>query len=162
MRRRYAVVLSALVLLAGGLAGCGERTPESRAEAPAAWEGGRIDSDSSPADPRLTVTIFPGGAAAVENAPEGQWVKTESGICVDATDGVYSGPAKWSWFHDTGLQLEYDDSAVIFWAWPGRFGSYDWAELKAVACRGERTWGLGLSCGTSGTREQPPCEAREE
>lgn len=121
------------------------------------WDGGRIDDQSSSSDPHMSLTISPEGVAELSNAPEGQWVQTDSGICWEDTGDLYSGQATWTWFKESGIEVKFEDSAVVFWAWPGKFGSYDWSEFKMVNCRGDRTWGMGLSCGTAGTVDLPPC-----
>lgn len=157
MLSRVALIVSAAALLTVGLTACGERGPESRPQPAAMWGGGRIDAESSSSDPEMSLTISPEGVAELSNVPEGHWVKTDSGICWDDTTELYSGDATWTWFGDSGIEVEFEDSAVIFWAWPGKFGSYDWSELKMVNCRGDRTWGMGLVCGSAGTVDLPPC-----
>ncbi|WP_162239418.1 hypothetical protein [Microbacterium sp. Leaf179] len=162
MLRRLAAIASATLLLTIGLAACGGRETESRPQPPAAWDGDRIDIDASETEPRMSLMISPGGSAKLTNVPEGQWVRTDSGICWDDTGEVYSGAATWDWFSETGIEVKFEDSVVIFWAWPGKFGSYDWSEFKMVNCRGDRTWGMRLTCGSAGTVDLPPCRVSSE
>lgn len=117
-----------------------------------------MDPNSGPSDPEMSLTILPEGVAELSNVPEGQWVQTDSGICWDDTADLYSGQGTWTWFKETGIEVKFEDSAVVFWAWPGKFGSYDWAEFKMGNCRGDYTWGMALSCGTAGIRELAPCK----
>ncbi len=158
MLRRSAALVSAALLLAIGLVACGAREPESRPQPSAAWDGGRIDEVAIEPEPRMSLTISSGGNAQLANMPEGQWERTDSGICWDDTGGLYSGPATWSWFAESGIEVKFEDSAVIFWAWPGKFGSYDWSAFKMVNCRGDRTWGMSLTCGSAGTVDLTPCK----
>lgn len=105
----------------------------------------------------MSLTISPEGDAVLTNVPEAQWVQTDSAICLDDTGDVYSGPATWTWFAESGIEVKFNGSAVIFWAWPGKFGSYDWSEFKMVNCRGDQTWGMSLTCGSAGTIDLTPC-----
>lgn len=159
VRTSSAPVFLIVLLAVFGLTACGERGPESRPEPATEWQGGRIDRAATATDLRMSVTISPGGTAELMNVPGGRWKRTDSGICWDESEDVYSGAATWSWFSDSGIEVRFEDSAVIFWAWPGKFGSYDWSELKMVNCRGDRTWGMSLSCGSAGTDDMPPCRA---
>lgn len=106
----------------------------------------------------MSLTISPEGVAELSDVPEGQWVKTDSGICWDDSGSLYTGRGTWTWFGDSGIEVNFGDSAVIFWAWPGKFGSYDWSEFKMVNCRGDRTWGMTLTCGSAGIVDLPPCK----
>lgn len=106
----------------------------------------------------MSLRILPNGKAELVNVPGGQWTRTDVGICWDETGEVYSGPATWTYFGEQGIEVEFDGSDVIFWAWPGKFGSFDWAELRMFNCSGDIEWGMALSCGSAGLEDLPPCK----
>lgn len=146
-----------LAILALVMTGCSERGPESRPQPPAQWDGGNISPDAPLDDRSMSLRILPDGEAELVNVPAGRWQRTDQGICWDETDEVYSGAATWSFFKDQGIEVAFEDSAVIFWAWPGKFGSYDWSEMKMVSCEGDVTWGMGLTCGSAGLEDLSAC-----
>ncbi|WP_344050703.1 hypothetical protein [Microbacterium lacus] len=106
----------------------------------------------------MSLLLLPDGKATLVNVPGGQWTRTDSGICWNETDEVYSGDATWTFFAEQGIEVKFEDSEVIFWAWPGKFGSYDWSELRMFSCSGDKEWGMALSCGSAGLDDLPPCK----
>jgi len=153
-----AAAIVCLAFLAVGVTGCAETGAESRPQAPAQWDGGDISRPPEPGDLTMSLAIWPDGSADLVNIPGGQWIRTDDGICWDDTDEVYSGPATWTFFKQRGIEVKFDDSDVIFWAWPGKFGSYDWSEFRIFNCSGDKEWGMALSCGSAGLEELPPCK----
>lgn len=101
------------------------------------------------------------GTAALEDVPHGQWVQTGEGICWDATGETFTGEATWSVYSPQGVELFFEDSDVIVWAAPGKFGSWGWNELKMVTCGEAETIRLAVTCGRAGYVEEEPCREVE-
>lgn len=154
---RRIILTSCAVAAVALLAGCAmalAAPPDFKV--PVKWEGGRGDFGAPEYD--MSLTLRSDGVAELEQVPGGQWVQTDDGICWDDTDELYTGEGTWRVFNARGVEVSFDDSNVIFWAWPGKFGTYGWRELKMIACGAEyKMWGMALECGEAGGMVLSPC-----
>jgi len=133
------------------LAGCAVPSPgHPDFDLPVQWSG----SD-------MSILLRADGTAALEGVPGGQWEETDDGICWDATDETFTGEATWSVYSQQGVELFFEDSDVIIWAYPGKLASWGWDELKTVTCDGAHSFSLGVSCGRAGYIEEEPCKESE-
>lgn len=124
------------------------------------WSGGLAGwSDPTEPDPNhMSLMLRADGVAELVNVPGGQWRRTESGICWDDTDERYTGEASWQDFSERGVEVSFGDSNVIFWALPGRFGTFGWRELKMVNCDTDKVWWMSVECGSAGGVSMPVCD----
>ena len=140
------VAVSALLLT-----GCAVPSPgHPDFDLPVQWSG----SD-------MSILLRADGTAALEGVPGGQWKQTEEGICWDVTDERFTGEATWSVYSPRGVELYFEDSDVIIWAYPGKFGSWGWGELKMVTCGGADSLSLAVACGRGGSAGKEPCKEAE-
>lgn len=127
---------------------------------PVKWSGGRADVDAP--EYNMSLTLRAEGVAELENVPGGQWTQTDEGICWDDTEALYSGQGTWRAFNARGVEVSFEESTIIVWASPDRFGTYDWQELEMLACGDEyKIWGMHLECGAAGGEALVPCPARQ-
>jgi hypothetical protein len=131
-RKCFAGLLSALVLT-----GC---VAQPEFDLPVQWTGGSGYFGTWDRGLEMSILLREDSTAALENIPGGQWVQTDEGICWDDTQERYTGEATWRMYSNRGVELLFEDSDVIIWADPGKFGSYSWSGLKMVNCAGDNDW----------------------
>lgn len=151
---RAVVLILVVIGLATGLSGCLPQPSHPEFDLPVGWSGenGTGIEYESP----VFLLLHDDGSARLTNVPSGNWRQTPTGICW-ATDGKrYSGEATWRVWSERGVEVTFGESEVIFWAYPGKFGSFGWVDLKMVTCDGD-AWGMSLACGHAGGYSAPPC-----
>lgn len=159
MRRGSAAqAIIAFTVAGSALTACSPSGPETPPEPPAVWAGSSMSMYAPENALEGTLRIDPGGEAYLAHIPNGHWTHTSRGVCWDQENTRYTGSGTWRWFSSSGIEVTFGDSSAVFWAWPGKFGSYDWSEFKMMGCDpSDAPWGMHLICGSAGTEHLGEC-----
>lgn len=151
------------VLAMGGCAGddassLGLVAPTTWADTPPV-----ADDGVTPLQPQVSARLEPGGAAYVDNFPQGKTIIRDYNgrrtQCVKrSSERRYSGPARWRSLDQADVAITFADSDVTVNARNGRFASIDWTEMLFAACDDMSSpWKLFVTCGQAAGYSAPPC-----
>lgn len=145
---RGAVVLAAVLLLAGAIAFMFAAPPNRAAELERQVEFPAIWTPTEPADGvpwrGAEVTVQAGGEAQLINVPGGQIQHGENTVCVARSENLFTGPATWTGRAEGYIELNYEGGSMVLVPDSGKFGSLGWIDASVPFCGGEPAAIFGL------------------